>query len=184
MESGSVTLLLRQWRQGSETALDQLAPLVYRELRRVAGGMMKAERPGHTLQPTALVHEAYVRLVEQDQPDWNSRAHFVAVAAQYMRQILVDHARERRSLKRGAGALPVTLDPEVHDGAGETADCLALDDALRDLARFDQRRARILELRYFGGLKQNEIAEAIGVHVNTVARELRLAEAWLRSQLA
>ncbi|HLJ50837.1 MAG TPA: sigma-70 family RNA polymerase sigma factor [Bryobacteraceae bacterium] len=183
MESESVTQLLHQWRQGNDAALDHLAPLVYRELRRVAGGIMKAERPGHTLQPTALVHEAYMRLVEQDQPDWNSRTHFVAVAAQYMRQILVDHARERRSQKRGAGALPVTLDPQAHDGAGQATDCLALDDALRDLAHFDQRRARILELRYFGGLKQNEIAEVIGVHVNTVARELRLAEAWLRNQL-
>jgi RNA polymerase sigma factor (TIGR02999 family) len=183
MPDRSVTQLLHQWSDGDPNALGLLAPLVYQELRRVAGGMMKSERPGHTLQPTALVNEAYLRLIGQDQPEWNSRSHFVAVAAQYMRQILVDHARQRRSQKRGSGDVPVTLNDELHGAPPAAHDVLALDDALNDLARFDERRAKILELRYFGGLKQDEIAAAMSVHVNTVARELRLAEAWLRQHL-
>ncbi len=183
MPDPAVTQLLRQWRQGDEHALKQLAPLVYQELRRVAGGLMRNERSGHTLQPTALVHEAYVRLMEQDQPEWNSRTHFVAVAARYMRQVLVDQARERRSQKRGGGEFAITLDNELHGSPRQDADILRLHDALDDLARFDERRARILELRYFGGLKQDEIGLAMDLHVNTIARELRLAEAWLRNYL-
>jgi RNA polymerase sigma-70 factor, ECF subfamily len=176
-----VTRLLRRWGGGDPAALDQLTPVLYRELRRVAAGHLRRERPGHTLQPTALVHETYLRLIGSDQPEWSDRAHFFAIAARHMRQILVDHARRRNARKRGGGQA-VTLD-EGLPATARPLDVIALDDALEALARLDQRKARILELHYFGGLGQEEIAAVLEVHVNTVARDLRLARAWLRLQL-
>jgi RNA polymerase sigma factor (TIGR02999 family) len=177
-----VTALLREWRAGDVAAADVLMPLVYDELHRVASRHLRGERAGHTLRPTDLVSEAYLRLSGGIQPEWADRVHFFAIAARTMRQILVDHARRRAADKRGAGERPVTLE----DGMVSTqrsAALLALDDALVALARFDERKARAIELCYFGGLTQDEIAEVLGVHVNTVARDLKLAEAWLHREL-
>lgn len=178
---GSVTDLLRDWRSGDRSALDRLIPLVYDELHRLAGGFMRGQRPGHTLRPTALVAEAYEKLAGAA-PDLADRVHFFAVAARVMRQILVDHARERAADKRGGGARPATLD-EAIAAADRPNELLDLDRALDELATFDERRARAVELHYFGGLTHPEVAEVMGVHVNTVARDLRLAEAWLHSKL-
>jgi RNA polymerase sigma factor (TIGR02999 family) len=174
-----VTNLLLDWRNGDEAALARLTPLVYDELRRLAGGYLRRERAGHTLQATALVHEAYLRLIGQQHLDWQSRAHFFGVAAQVMRHVLVDHARSRRAAKRGGGEAHLPLD-EAGDSADErAAELIALDDALRSLARFDERKSRVVELRYFGGLTEEETAEVLGVSPATVRRESRLAEAWL-----
>ena len=177
----TVTDLLREWRAGNRAALDHLIPLVYSELRRLADGFMRRQRPGHTMRPTELVAEAYEKLAGAT-PDLHDRVHFFAVAARVMRQILVDHARERSAGKRGGGERPVTLDEAVV--AGERPDELVdLDRALDELATFDERRARAVELHYFGGLTHEEVAEVLGVHVNTVARDLRLAAAWLHGKL-
>lgn len=157
-------------------------PIVHRELRRLAAGYMRRERAGHTLQPTALVAEAYLRLVGEDHPEWSDRVHFFAVAARHMRQILVDHARRRRARKRGGGQPGVTLDQDLLPAQGSD-DLVALDDALEDLARLDERKARAVELHYFGGLTHEEAGTVLGVHANTVARELRLARAWLHQQI-
>ncbi len=174
----TVTVLLRNWRGGDRTALDQLVPIVYAELRRLAASYLRDERPGHTLRPTDLVSEAYLRLLGGPASDLVDRAHFLAIAGRNMRQILVDHARRRGRDKRGGGARPITLDAEI--GAVDRPEALvALDDALVALDAFDQRKANIVELAYFGGLTQAEIAGLLDVHVNTVARELRLAEAWI-----
>jgi RNA polymerase sigma-70 factor, ECF subfamily len=181
--SNEVTRLLRDWSQGNSQALSQLAPLVYDELQRIAGGFLKNERAGHTLQAAALVHEAYIRLVEQDQPEWHSRAHFTAAAAKYMRQILVDHARRRKAAKRGLGEDALPLDEVVLAIPERTDDLLALDEALTELGRVSPTKARIVEMRFFGGMTQEEIAVVQGVHVNTVARQLRMATAWLQTQL-
>jgi RNA polymerase sigma factor (TIGR02999 family) len=157
-------------------------PIVYRELRRLAAGYMRRERPSHTLQPTALVAEAYLRLVGEDHRDWSARVEFYAVAARHMRQILVDHARRRRARKRGGGEGALTLDEELLP-TRRPVDLVALDDALEALSHFDERKARAVELHYFGGLTHEEAAAVLGVHANTVARELRLARAWLHGQL-
>lgn len=186
-EAGSqseVTRLLEQWSHGNEDALRQLTPLVYGELRRIAGGYLLHERRQHTLQTTALVHEAYIRLVERDHPEWQSRAHFTAVAARYMRQILVDHARRRNAAKRGAGQEIAEVSDAAACAVQRPAILLALDDALEELARVDAEKARIVEMRFFGGMTQEEIAAVLGIHVNTAARHLRLAQAWLKSVLA
>jgi RNA polymerase sigma factor (TIGR02999 family) len=178
-----VTQLLRQWQAGDRAALHQLMPIVYHELRRLAAGHLRRERAGHTLQPTALVAEVYLRLVGEGHKDWSGRVDFYAAAARHMRQILVDHARRRRARKRGGGARAVTLD----DGAlpiERPGDLVALDDALEALSRFDERKARTVELHYFGGLTHEEAAAVLGVHVNTVARDLRLARAWLHRELS
>jgi RNA polymerase sigma factor (TIGR02999 family) len=182
--SNEVTQLLHDWSQGNTQALAQLAPLVYDELHRIAGAFLKNERAGHTLQATALVHEAYIRLVEQDQPEWHSRAHFTAVAAKYMRQILVDHARRRKTAKRGLGEAAIPLDEAVLAIPERTDDLLALDEALTELSRVSPAKARVVEMRFFGGMTQEEIAVVLGVHVNTVARQLRTATAWLQTQLS
>lgn len=179
-----VTSLLMDWQGGNKAALDQLMPLVYHELRKLAGGYLRSERPDHTLQPTALLHEAYVRMIEQEMPHWQSRAHFFGVAARLMRQILVDHARTRNASKRGGAFERVTMADEApifnqHDGG----DLLSLDEALTKLATMDERKARILEMRTFGGMDAEETAMALGISQPTVKRDLRLARAWLRREL-
>jgi len=178
--SKEVTQLLLDWKQGNHTALDQLTPLVYQELRRLAQSYLRRERSDHTLQATALIHEAYVRLVDQGQPAWESRIHFFGIAAQLMRQILVDHARSNRAAKRGGGAPKLSLNEALVFSHEKSRTLVDLDDALRELAGFDERKSRIVELRYFGGLSIEEIGEAMGISVATVGRELRLASAWLR----
>ena len=186
MPSGTltpITQLLQKWRAGDAAALDVLTPLVYGELRRVAGAYLRRERAGHGLQPTDLVHEAFVRLIRQETPDYRNRAHFLAIAAEHMRQILIDHARRRLRHKRGGGSIAVSLDPRDFAVEPPPIDVLDLDAALRTLATFDERKSRILEMHFFGGLTFVEIATVLDVHVNTVARDLRLARAWLLARL-
>ena len=180
-----LTALLRAWRQGQPGALDELMPLVYTELHRIADRQLRGERPGHTIRPTELVSEAYLRLTSGTAPEWNDRVHFFAVAARNMRQILIDHARRRTAAKRGRGARHVALDEAaiVLGRTEHTDDLLALDDALQKLAIFDERKARVIELYYFGGLTQDEIAHVLEAHVNTVARDLRLGAAWMHRHL-
>lgn len=182
MEPGprTLTFLLREWRAGDQGAFDELVPRVYAELQRLAEGHLRGERPDHSFRPGDLVSEAYLRLSQiGETPEWNDRVHFFAIAARTMRQILVDHARRRNAGKRGDGARPVTFDEMgiVVDRPGELT---ALDEALRALAVHDERKARIVELHYFGGLTQLEIAQVLELHVNTVARDLRFSEAWIR----
>jgi RNA polymerase sigma factor (TIGR02999 family) len=178
----TLTMLLRDWRAGDDGARDEIIPMVYGELHKLAAAYLRGERPGHTFRPTDLVSEAYLRLADGAHPEWDGRVHFFAIAARTMRQILVDHARKRDAGKRGGGARPVTLDEGVV-ALDRPARMIALDDALRELEAMDERKAKVLELHYFGGLTQDEIARAIDVHVNTVARDLRLAEAWIRRQM-
>jgi RNA polymerase sigma-70 factor, ECF subfamily len=177
-----VTALLRAWSDGDRTALDRLLPVVYRELHRQAERYMSAQPAGHTLQTTALVHEAYLRLAIPDNPDWNGRAHFFGVAAKAMRSILVDHARAHSAAKRGGGSSPVTL-TNLEDTDGQELDVLDLDDALARLADLDQRKASLVELRYFAGLSIEEAAESLAISSATAKREWRLARAWLRREL-
>lgn len=181
--STTVTRLLLEWRAGDATALDRLLPLVYDDLHRVAGGQLARERSGHTLQPTALVHEAYLRLVEVHHVAWQDRAHFLALAATTMRRILVDHARKRRAAKRGGAAVGVTLVEEVVGSPGPEVELLALDEALIALAELDPRKSRLVELRYFGGLTIDEAAEALGVSPSTVKSDWQMARAWLFNRL-
>ena len=179
-----ITGLLVAWGDGDRAALDQLMPLVNAELRRLARGYMRGERPGHTLQTTALVNEAYLKLVGQRRVRWQNRAHFLAIAAQQMRRILVDHARRRKYQKRGGGALQVTLG-EAEGIADERApNLVALDEALAALAEVDPRRARVVELKFFGGLTTEEAAEALGVSDTTVERDWTVAKAWLHKTVA
>ena len=178
----TVTLLLRDWRGGDKEALNELLPLVYAELHKLAAGYMRGERAGHTMRPTDLVGEAYLRLAEGTGPEWNDRVHFFAIAARTMRQILVDHARKHAAEKRGAGARAVTFE-EAMAGADRPEELVALDDALNALAAFDERKARAVELHYFGGMKHDEIAAVLEVHINTVGRDLKIAEAWIRKYL-
>jgi len=180
-----VTGLLLAWGRGDRSAADELMPAVYEELRRQAERAMRREGLEHTLQPTALVHESYLRLVDQRRVAWRNRAHFFAIAATVMRRILVDHARARLTAKRGGGAAPITLaGVEGGDGAAEAeVDLLALHDALDRLASLDPEQARLVELRYFGGLTIEETADALGVSPATVKREWALARAWLRREL-
>jgi len=179
-----VTELLLRWRAGDQACLDRLVPLVEGELRRIAHRYMRMERPGHTLQTTALVNEAYLRLVDQAQVDWQNRAQFLGVAARLMRHILVDHARELRRGKRGGGAQVLPLEEGLVFSPAKSAALVALDDALDELAGFDPRKAQIVELRYFGGMSVGETAEALGVHPNTVIRDWGLARAWLKRELS
>jgi RNA polymerase sigma-70 factor, ECF subfamily len=180
--SYELTQQLREWARGNSKALDRVAPALYRELRRLAAHYLRGERPEHTLQPTALIGEAFVRLMKEDARDWQSRGHFVAIAARCMRRILVEHARARRRLKRSTGQKTIAFDDSLF-APERTADLVALDDALRDLAGADPRKAEVVELTYFGGMAQAEIAALLGVHANTVARDLRLGEAWLRRRI-
>lgn len=176
-----VTQLLRQWSQGDSAALDELTPLIYRELHQRARNFLRRERPDHTLQPTALIHEVYLRLVGGESPQhWQNRAHFFAIASRIMRQILVDHARRRGREKRGSGEAHLSLDEAITPSASKDADLLALDDALAKLEAFDARKCTVVEMRYFGGCTVEETAEALGISTITVIRETRVAEAWLR----
>jgi RNA polymerase sigma factor (TIGR02999 family) len=183
-QAQEITKLLHDWSQGDQGALDQLIPVVYCELRKLASGYLRTERPEHTLQPTALIHEAYLRLVAQQFPEWKNRAHFYGVAAQLMRQILVEHARTRVALKRGGAGEKVQLDEIIGLPQQRAAELVALDDALFSLASFDERKARVIELRFFGGLTEAETAQVLDISVATVRRDLRLAEAWLRRELS
>jgi len=160
-----------------------LVPLVYEELHRVAGAYLRRERAGHTLQTTALVHEAYLRLVDQRHANWQNRAHFYGVAAQLMRRILVDHARMRQAGKRGSGELMLSLNEDIVRGRERDVEVLALDDALKDFAEIDPQQSRIVELRYFAGLNIEETAKALGISPATVKREWNTAKAWLYNQL-
>ena len=178
-DTSTVTRLLREWSSGKQDVVDELTPLVYAELRRLAESYFRRERPDHTLQPTALIHEAWMRLVDQGQPQWNSRSHFYSFAAHLMRQILVDHARSRGAQKRGAGEHNLSVSDVDVASPGPDADILALDEALTRLAAVDQRKVRIIELRFFSGMTTEEIAEAMETSARTVERELRLARAWL-----
>lgn len=174
-----VTQLLGDWRGGDERALEKLFPLVQPELHRLAHHYMSRERAGHTLQTTAILNEAYLRLVDASMPLWQNRTHFVAVAAQLMRRIMVDHARERQSLKRGGGALKVTLDEAALVIETRSDELLALDEVLERLALQDPRKSQIVELRYFGGLTVEETAEFLKISPRTVEREWTMAKAWL-----
>jgi len=182
-EASSLTQLLRRCRDGDRAAMEILMPLVYEELRRLAGSYLRSQSPGHSLQPTALVHEAYLRLADRAQPDWQNRAHFFGVAANIMRQILVDHARSKYAAKRGGGGAKVEFQESMEYSDERARDLIALDDALRALNTLDERKARALELRYFGGLSVEETAEVLGVSMATVGREIRFAEAWLRHEM-
>ena len=177
-----ITRLLEAWSGGDRQALDSLTPHIYEELRRLAGRYMRNEQAGHTLQPTALVHEAYERLIGVDLP-WRSRAHFLGVAAQVMRRILVDHARARNAAKRGVDFSRVSLDEAVELAADSDELVLGLDDALAKLGRFDELKSRILEMRFFGGLTYDQAAAALDISPATLDRELRLAKAWLKHEL-
>jgi RNA polymerase sigma factor (TIGR02999 family) len=179
-----VTELLIEWREGDEAALDRLMPLVYEELRRMAARYMRGEREGHTLQASALVNEAYLRLADHRNMQWQGRAHFFGVAAQAMRRVLVDHARTRDSGKRGGGQQKVVLEEAALAAVEPEADLVALDEALRELARLSERKARVVELRYFGGLSVEEAAEVLGVAPVTVMRDWRIAKMWLLRELS
>ena len=181
MSTHNVTRLLAEWGNGNQQALEDLTPLVYRELRQLAASCLRRERQDHTLQPTAVVHEAYLRLVDQKNPSWQSRSHFFGVAARLMRQILVDHARKKQAGKRAGHrvsfAETVSFQPE------RSQDLVALDSGLDALEKLDPRKCRAIELRYFAGLSMDEIAQTLGVSSVTVRRELRMAEAWLHHQM-
>jgi RNA polymerase sigma factor (TIGR02999 family) len=178
-----VTQLLMDWGNGDRAALDRLLPLVYKELRRRAASCMRGENVGHTLQPTSLVHDAYLRLIQQDNASWQNRAHFIAVASQVIRHILVDHARGRDRIKRGGDAVKVTFAEDIVVSNPEGIDLVGLDDALSRLSAFDERQGRIVELRFFGGLSIEETAEALKISPATVKREWTMARAWLFREL-
>jgi RNA polymerase sigma factor (TIGR02999 family) len=175
----NVTGLLVDWSNGDQTAYERLVPLVYAELHRLAHHYMNRERGDHTLQTTALVNEAYVRLVDQKKTHWQNRAQFFGICAEMMRRILVDYARQQQYQKRGGGAQRVTLDETAQVAEGKTTDLVALDEALKSLAQFDPRKARVVELRFFGGLSVEETAEVMGIHPNTVIRDWSVARSWL-----
>lgn len=180
--SESVTQLLGAWRSGDESALEQLTPLVYNELRRLAGRYMQSERAGHTLQATAVVNEAFMRMVDMDVP-WQSRAHFFAIAARLMRRILVDYAKAHRREKRGGKNTDLTLDEGLVAAGTPDPDLVNLDEALCNLESVDERKAQVVELHYFGGLTYEEIAETLELSPATVHRDLRMAKAWLQNEL-
>ena len=177
--SENVTGLLIDWRNGDQSAYERLVPMVYAELHRLAHHYMSRERIDHTLQTTALVNEAYVRLVDQKRMHWQNRAQFFGICAELMRRILVDYARQQQYQKRGGGAQRVTLDETAQVTEEKTTDLVALDEALKSLAKFDPRKARVVELRFFGGLNVDETAEVMGIHANTVIRDWSAARSWL-----
>ena len=181
--AGDITEALCVWNQDREAAMEILTPAVYAELRKIAGSLMRRERSGHTLQPTALIHEAFVNIVRQDAITWKDRAHFFGVAAHIMRQILVQHARRRGRLKRGGGAEHV-IDEQIAVDPGNLDVILDLDDALTRMAEWDKRKLSIVELHYFGGLTGEEISEALDLTLPTVRRDLLLGRAWLKEQFA
>lgn len=178
-----ITQLLAEWSDGNQSALDELYPLVYEELHKLARRYMSRERKGHTLQTTALINEAYVRLVDQRNVHWANRSHFFAISAQIMRRILIDHARRHAYAKRGGGAQQVSLEEVAVVAREQSSEILRLDEALKILAKMDPRRCHVVELRYFGGLSNEEIAGVLKVSENTVTRDWNLARAWLYQQL-
>ena len=183
-DSHDVTQLLLKWSSGNQDALSELLPLVYRELQKIAHRYLSRERSSNTLQTTALVHEAYLKLIDQNRVQWQNRAHFFGIAAQAMRRILVDNARQRLADKRGAGAEKVSIDEVLIDISDERAgNLIDLDEALQKLAEIDEQKSQLVELRYFGGLSIEETAEVLGVSVATVNRQWRLAKAWLYNEI-
>jgi RNA polymerase sigma-70 factor, ECF subfamily len=181
--SKDITQLLREWRQGKKEALDELMPVVYEELRRQAHRYLQHEQKGHSLQTTALINEAYLRLLDCSKVSWQCRAHFFAITAQMMRRILVDYARSRSCRKRGGGLEKITLDQDRISPIGCDPDLIALDDALNTLATRDERKSRVVELRFFGGLSVEETAEVLGVCRDTVVRDWKFAKAWLAQEM-
>jgi RNA polymerase sigma-70 factor (ECF subfamily) len=181
--TGSVSHLLRAWGRGDLQARDELVPVVYRELRRRAGAYLRRERSDHTLQPTALVHEAYLRLTAQDRVAWQNRAHFFAIAAQMMRRVLIDHAREHQAAKRPGAHLKVLLDDGIGVAQPRECELMMVDEALVELTRIDPRQGQIVELRYFGGLSEQEVAAVLSISRATVTREWQTARAWLYRRL-
>jgi RNA polymerase sigma factor (TIGR02999 family) len=179
-----VTLLLQEWRGGDHEALDALLPLVYKELRRLAHFQLRNERPDHTLQSAALVHEAYLRLIGLNPPEWESRTHFFAIAAQLMRQILVDYARRHSAKKRGGSICRLSLEDATSASPRKDVDVVALDDALKTLAKIDARQSRVVELRFFAGLSLEEISEAMDIAPATVQRDWTAARAWLHREIS
>jgi RNA polymerase sigma factor (TIGR02999 family) len=184
MNPPQVTQLLTAWSDGDQTAREQLMPLVYEELHRLAHRYMKRESPGHTLQTSALVNEAFVRLVDQKNVRWQNRAHFFGIAAQLMRRILVDHARGRQTAKRGGGLNPVSFDDGLYVSDERSAEVVAVHEALEQLSKFDSRKGQIVELRFFGGMSIDETAEVLGVSPGTVMRDWTLAKAWLHREMS
>jgi len=182
-QSSETTQLLRAWADGDQGALERLTPRVYNELRRIAGYCMQNEHPGRTIQATALVHEAYLKLIDVTNVDWQHRAHFFAISAQIMRRILLDRARRRVSLKRGGAAPKLNLDELPEIGSGRARELIALDDALTALAEVDPRKAQVIELRFFGGLSVEETAAIVKVSPDTVLRDWRMGRAWLLAEL-
>ena len=182
-DAHQVTQLLADWSEGDEAALEKLTPVVYEELRRLAHRYMHGQRPDHTLQTTALANEAYLRLVDQSQPSFKNRSHFFAVAAKAMRQILLNHARDQQRQKRGGGASKVALDSAALISPEQTKTVLDVNEALERLAELDARKARIVELKYFGGLQEDEIASVLKISAITVRRDWRFARAWLYTEL-
>jgi RNA polymerase sigma-70 factor, ECF subfamily len=178
-----VTLLLKQAQSGDRQSLDELLPVVYQELRQLASSHLSKERPNHTLQPTALVHETYLRLIDQHSVDWRNRAHFFSIAAEMMRRILVNHAVNRNAQKRGSGETLLSLDEALHFSDRQSLDVVVLDEALKRLEQFDPMQARVVELRFFAGLTNEEVAEVLNVSESTTTRDFRAAKAWLATQL-
>lgn len=183
VQNEPITLLLGELANGDRSALDRLIPLFYKELRKIADGFLRQERPGHTLQPTALVHELYAKIASQQHPDYQNREHFLGVAAKVMRQILIDHARARYAAKRGGVQGRFSLDESIDAGAMRPPEIIAVDDALRELERRDPQKAQLVEMRFFGGMTAEESAVYLRVPVATVRRELRTAQAWLQREL-
>jgi RNA polymerase sigma factor (TIGR02999 family) len=183
MATHPITILLQEFADGDKSALDRLMPLVYSELRRLADGYLRRESAAHTLQPTALVHEAYIRLLGQDHKDFQNRGHFLAVAAHVMRQILIDHARARCAEKRGGGQIAIPIDESLHAAVESPPAMIAVEDALQALERKDARKARLIEMRFFGGLTAEESAAVLELPVGQVRAELRVAQAWLQREL-
>ena len=181
--SDNVTQLLIEISNGDREAVDLLLPVIYDELRKLAANYLRRERPDHTLQPTALVHEAYLRLVDQTRVNWQNRAHFFGIAAQIMRRLLVDHARRHNAEKRGQDFQKLSLDENIDRAVDRSAELIALDDALKALAVFDPQKARLVELRYFGGLTIEETADVLGVTATTIKRHWRFAKAWLHGEM-
>ncbi len=183
MGEESVTTLLAEWGRGDTAALQRLTPLVYEELRQLSSHYLRQEGQGHTLQTTALVHEAYLRMVNQDAMDWHGRSHFFGIASRLIRQILVDHARKRQAEKRNSGGPLLSLDESIELPDGGQVDLVRLDDALASLAQIDERQSRIIELRFFGGLSVDEVGQLIGISPRTVKRQWAIARAWLFREL-
>ncbi len=183
-QANEITQLLSAWSNGDQSALEKLTPMVYQELHKLAQSYLRRERPGHSLQPTALINEAYLRLVKQDLPEWQSRRHFYGVAARLMRQILVERARTQVAVKRGGGEMELSLEEAWVYSDEKASELVALDDALTALAKFDERKVRIIELRYFGGMSLEETATVLNLSTATINNETRVARAWLHRELS